>query len=403
VAGLHKAIAQLMEGRQERPPERIDPAPLADLFNVLRERVAPAERPRAEAFARELFGKAHALLAEAGDLAAPAAMTASAFAFLRDRGRSPIGVRLFRPRPEHDGWMTPLTVVETSMEDRPFIVETVCEALTARGGEIRLLLHPVLGIERTAEGGLVGVGAAGEGQSHESFLHAEVAGLEPDPTLQQQIADRLRQLLRVTGDYAAMRARVDATAADLRARSAPPPWDDDREELAALLDWLGRKSFVYLGYREYDLRGGSGARAAAVRAGRGLGLLRDDSRSRYRNESALPPELARRLDAPPLWLASKTVAVSPVHRIVPMDDLVVKEVDDAGTVVGVRRLLGLFTAKADADATASCPSCAVASPPFSPAKQSRRIRTMAATWWGCSTACRATSCSPARSTTFTRS
>ena len=355
MAGLQKAIAQLMEGRQERPPERTDPAALIELFDQLRERVPPAERSRAEAFARELFGKAHALLAEAGDLTPLAAMTASAFAFLRDRGRSAIGVRVFRPQPERDGWSSPLTVVETCIADRPFIVETVGEALAARGGEIRLLLHPVLRIERSSEGGLVHVGAAAEGQAHESFLHAEVAELEPDPALQQQLADRLRQLLSVTGDYAAMRARVDATAADLRALAAPSPWDDDREELAALLDWLGRKSFVYLGYREYDVRGSTGARTATVRAGSGLGLLRDDNRSRYHSGGNLTPELARRLDAPPLWLASKTVAVSPVHRAAPMDDLVVKELDDAGTVVGTRRLLGLFTAKADADAASELP------------------------------------------------
>jgi glutamate dehydrogenase len=355
VAGLQKAIAQLMEGRQERPAERTDPAALVQLFDLLRERVAPSERSRAEAFARELFGKAHALLAETGDLGSLAAMTTGAFAFLRDRGRSPIAVRLFTPRPERDGWASPLTVVETIIEDRPFIVETVCEALAARGGELRLLLHPVLGVERSPDGRLIRVGAADSAESHESFLHAELAELQPDSTLQQQLTDRLRQLLNVTGDYAAMRARVDAIAADLRAQVVPPAWDVDRDELAALLDWLGRKSFVYLGYREYDVRGAADARQAVVRPGSGLGLLRDDERSSYRSARALAPALARRLDQPPLWLVSKTRAVSPVHRSAPMDDLVVKELEAVGAVVGVRRLIGLFTAKADADAASELP------------------------------------------------
>ena len=65
MAGLQKAIAQLMEGRPERPVARSDPPALAQLLGQVRQRVAPAEGVRAEAFARELFGKAHALLAEA--------------------------------------------------------------------------------------------------------------------------------------------------------------------------------------------------------------------------------------------------------------------------------------------------------------------------------------------------
>jgi glutamate dehydrogenase len=355
VAGLQKAIAQLMEGRPERPAQRTDPAALAQLLGQLGHRVVAADRAAAEAFARELFGKAHALLAEAGDGAALAAMTASAFAFVRDRGPAPLAVRVFTPNQERDGWDSPLTVVESVVEDRPFIVDTLCEALAAQGAEIRVLLHPVLGVERAADGSIVRLGAPDSGPSRESFFHAEVAKLAPSGDLQRQLADRLRQVLRVTGDYRAMRDRVAAVADALRTHPAPGAWEEEREELAALLDWLGRKSFVYLGYREYDVRGDATGREATVRPGSGLGLLRDDQRSSYRTTRPLPPELARRLGQPPLWVVAKTRAVSPLHRAVPMDDIAVKELDAGGAVVGVRRLIGLFTAKAYADAASELP------------------------------------------------
>ena len=355
MAALQKAIAQLMEGRQERPEERSDPPALAQLLAQLRERVAADDRANAEAFARELLGRAHAVLASADDSAPLAAMTASAYGFLRARGRSPMALRLITPAVERDGWNSPLTVVESVLDDRAFIVDTLCHAIEAQGGEIRLLLHPVLGVERGADGGLLRVGGPGSSPTHESFFHVEVANLPPGNSLQQQLADRLRQLLRVTGDYAAMRERIAASAEHLRAHPAPHPWDDDRGEVAAFLDWLANKSFVFLGYREYDLRGAGPTRAAVVRPGSGLGILRDESRSRFQSGRPLPADLAARLERPPLLLVSKTHSASPIHRAAPMDDISLKEIDANGAVVGVRRLLGLFTAKAYGEAASELP------------------------------------------------
>src|SRR4030095_13268251 len=150
------------------------------------------------------------------------AMVASAFSFLRQRGGAPLAVRVFTPQNERDGWSSPLTVVECVLDDRPFIVDTICEAIAAADGEIRLLLHPVLGVERAADGSLRQVGGADAIATHESFFHAEIANLPPSAALQQQLADRLRQLVLVTGDYRALRERAVSLAAALRAPSALP-------------------------------------------------------------------------------------------------------------------------------------------------------------------------------------
>ena len=73
------------------------------------------------------------------------------------------------------------------------------------------------------------------------------------------------------------------------------------------------------------------------RPGSGLGLLRDETRSHYQSRQPLPAAIARRIDQPPLWLASTTRAVSPVHRAAPMDDIAIKSVDANGAVIGVHR------------------------------------------------------------------
>ena len=58
-----------------------------------------------------------------------------------------------------DGYTTVGSVVETNSEDSPFLVDSVSEELGARGLEIRLVVHPVIGTERDAEGGIA-AGAA---------------------------------------------------------------------------------------------------------------------------------------------------------------------------------------------------------------------------------------------------
>src|SRR5512140_408702 len=50
---------------------------------------------------------------------------------------------------------TGTSALQINLPDAPFIVETVREAVAAQGHSVILLLHPVLGVERGADGHLV--------------------------------------------------------------------------------------------------------------------------------------------------------------------------------------------------------------------------------------------------------
>ena len=350
MAQLQKAIAQLMESRAEQRPSPPEGAPEPPAEPAGREAPSGVALPIGD----DLF--AHALYGETDELAGqPDAATraASAFAFLQERTVA-AKVRVFTPERARDGWSSPLTVVETLLADRAFIVDTVREVLHEEGGEIRLLLHPILGVERDAAGRLRRVAAAADGPQRESLVHVEVAGLAPTPALQQRLTRHLDQLVAATDDHAAMRARLAAVADAVRAAALPPPWDDDRDEAAAFLDWLANQRFVFLGYREYALHHDGGLRATLC-PGSGLGLLREPAPSRWADGAAVPEAVAARLVGPPLVLVSKTNASSPVHRRAAMDDIAVKVVDAGGAVVGVRRLIGLFTARAEAQTASEIP------------------------------------------------
>ena len=65
-------------------------------------------------------------------------------------------VRLYNPDLEVDGWESRHTAVEVVCDDRPFLVDSVTMVLQRHGWGIHLVVHPVLDVERTADGELVG-------------------------------------------------------------------------------------------------------------------------------------------------------------------------------------------------------------------------------------------------------
>src|SRR5262249_13845966 len=185
-----------------------------------------------------------------------------------------------------------------------------------------------------------------------------------DPAELERLAEEVRggreDVHLVTDDFAPMIARAHAVAAELdgRGRAREDAGAAEAAAVADFLRWLVDGTFVFLGYREYRLDSVEGDRALAVRAGSGLGLLRREERSAFAEPQPaheLPDTVRTRLFGGRLLPATKTLAESPVHRRVRMDDIGVRQLDAAGEVVGERRFLGLFTSKAYAEEAAEIP------------------------------------------------
>jgi glutamate dehydrogenase len=358
MAELSKAIARLMEERERTQPQAAavaDPPKLRDVLELARGKLAPAERPLLESFTRRLFEKAGADVLDSGAAPELAAVAVSGCRFLLDRNLEEPRVRVFDPDLTNHGWEASCTVVESVMRDRPFIIDTIRDGLRESGCGVRRMLHPVLAVERDPRGTVLAIHAAGALGRKESFVHVEIDRV-PDPEqLAQLLRERLGDVVLATDDYAAMRARAESVADELRARPLPPPWNADIDEVAAFLDWLGQKSFVFLGYREYQFAGHGAERTGVLRRRSGLGVLRKEERSTFATPRPLPEALRRRLSEPPLLIVSKTNALSTIHRRAPMDYIGIKEIDAAGIVVGERRFLGLFTSKAYAEEPTTVP------------------------------------------------
>jgi glutamate dehydrogenase len=303
------------------------------------------------ALARAYARRASGARADEAELDRLAAQVSSLFRFIGRRRRGELAVRAFNATMERDGWESRGSVIEANVEDVPFLIDSVTEELRRHGLTVREVVHPVVGVERDADGALTAVVAARGALVRESVMHFEV-----DRRLSESALEELREgVARVLGDVRAavrdfhgMADQVDRMVEFAQAAGARYP-RDEISETVAFLEWLGRDNFVFLGYREYAFEGEGDEEEVRVVPGSGLGILADEESSGYASPvrvGDMQPALRERVLSGPLIVISKTNREATVHRRVKMDYIGVKRVAADGRLTGELRMLGLFTSKA---------------------------------------------------------
>ena len=117
-------------------------------------------------------------------------------------------MHVYTPNLEEHGWESPHTVVETVVDDMPFLVDSVSMEVTRHGSAIHLVIRPIMRMRRDEQGGC-SRSTATEGAT-ESLIHVEI-DRQPDPEALEQAPDRppagARRRLRRRRGLAAMRER----------------------------------------------------------------------------------------------------------------------------------------------------------------------------------------------------
>lgn len=282
-----------------------------------------------------------------GDLAG-AALAHAQLAASRP-GRAAL-VRVTNPDPETEGWRSGHTIIDIVCDDRPFLVDSVLIALARRHIGTILLVHPIVTVERDANGELLGF--SGDPTAAESWMHVEVERQANPVTLEQlrvEILSAVEDATAVADDSEEMRAQASGLSVSLH--QAPPgqtPLAETAEVAYAsdLLAWLADGNFQFLGYRRYELvREG---RTEVLRAvpGTGLGLLRERLRTPIANRlSEMPADMRKQFETPDRVIVTKDVRRSTVARNEYFDYIGVKIIGPKGRVVGEHRFLGLFDLK----------------------------------------------------------
>jgi len=306
-------------------------------------------------FVRDLFGRASPedLAPYTPDALADLALAARQHLATPRRPGAPSDLRLSDLTVDRDGRPRELTVVEVVNDNRPFLLDSTLAELAEQGLTPHLVAHPILGVERDADGALVRVvgettaDAQGGAFTRESFIHLHLDRLdagEARDRVETGLVQMFRDVARATDDGGAMLARLAALARDYATGRTSLPEAEVREA-HAFLEWLRDGHFTVLGLREYDLSGGR----HAVMPGTGRGVLRDPAVEvlrRGRTPADDTPEIRAFLEQPQALLVTKASLKSRVHRAAHLDYIGIKRFAEDGTLSGEVRLVGLFTAAA---------------------------------------------------------
>ncbi|MCT8972381.1 NAD-glutamate dehydrogenase [Microbaculum marinisediminis] len=271
-------------------------------------------------------------------------------------------IRVFDPDPLDPAPESPLnsvTVVEIVNDNMPFLLDSAMAELQDRNYEVRLVLHPIMGVERDSRGrrrkfhGIERPSSRAE-VLRESVIQIHVDRIDSDLERRELAAalGRVDDAVRiVVQDWQPMLARLKQEIEVYRSNPPPIPADEIAEAVQ-FLDWIADNNFTLLGLREYAFVGGveEGRLERVSRdEGAGFGILRDPGvmvLRRGREWVTYTPELRDFLMQPVPLIVTKANVKSLVHRRVHMDYVGVKTFDDEGALTGELRLIGLFTSTA---------------------------------------------------------
>ena len=323
---------------------------LDEVAKLVAARVAPEQRATVQAFVARYFSQVDPEDLQERQPADLYGAALSHWNFARKRERGQVRVRVFNPTIEEHGWQSTHTIIEIVNDDMPFLVDSVTMEVNRHGLTLHLIMHPIIGVERAADGTLTGLAADGsKTATRESFIHVEVDRVTEQAALEALAADLVRVLDDVRSavdDWKAMAAKAREIAAEVD-REPPPLPEDEVKEGKAFIDWLADNHFTFLGYRCHDLVTKDGQDALRIVPGSSLGIFRGtETKDVSASFAALPPSVRAYARRPELLVVTKSTARSTVHRPGYMDYIAVKRFDARGDVVGEHRFLGLYTSTA---------------------------------------------------------
>src|SRR3954470_4208100 len=315
----------------------------------------PAERELLRRFVVELY--AHA---PPGDIAMREAKELFGAAlglwrFAEVRARANAKLRVYNPDPAADGWSSRNTIVEIVNDDMPFLVDSVTAAINSTGRQVRLVIHPILGVARDAAGKVAALAPDAPG-SRESWMLIEISR-EPDPAELARLTITLEAVLAdvraAVGDWQPMRETMRAIAGEVSEQPPPLP-ESELAESVDFLRWLDDNNFTYLGFREYIFPGAGEFESPRPP----LGILHDPDYPLFggvRDFGALPRDIQDFLRRRELLVVAKTSRRATVHRNTLMDAIGIRRFGAAGEVIGIRLFAGLFTSVAYSRPPSSIP------------------------------------------------
>src|SRR4051794_3205267 len=207
-----------------------------------------------------------------------------------------------------------ISVIEILNDNMPFLFDSTMSELTEQGMEVKLVAHPILAVERDAEGRLTHFFGDALTQNvakgeRESLIHLHVDRIDSAAdrdALAEALSKSFDDVRAAVTDWRGMRSRVEAAIEAFK--SSPPPLPvDEIAEANQLLQWLCNENFTFLGVREYRFSSDDMATADVVE-GSGLGILHDPNVKILRRGAELvvmTPEIREFMREPTVLIVTK--------------------------------------------------------------------------------------------------
>ena len=225
-----------------------------------------------------------------------------------------------------------LAVVESCVDDQPFLVSSLQALMVQEGLEVRAVINAVIRLRRAKAGNLIGFDAG----SAESIIRLEVRAAErPIPEdLGAKVQLRLRLAQRMVRDFQTSLRTIESVADDYSAAAALATGEGSiaLRETEGLLRWLTRENYVLFSVEEFDLQG---ERQKAL----GTAAVAAPHRDLATLERAMQDETR-------YVRYQRSGQESPVHRAGKPGHFIFKRVNRRGEAVGAFVIDGLFTYRA---------------------------------------------------------
>ena len=276
-----------------------------------------------------------------------AALAERAYDYVKQRQPGDSKIRCETVPLNDSGERKAVTVIEVNNDDMPFLVDSVIGEIADRKLDVRLVSHPVFGVQRKG-GELISVGAPNAANAlRESFIQIHVEPID-DSAVRADLVAALEGVLGevrlAVQDWRPMLDHVNKIVDDLKTNPPPLPVDEIAEAIQ-FLQWLLADNFTFLGVRDYNVDG----QTLEADFDSGLGIMRTRELKVLRRGTEtleFTPEIMAFLQEPRPLIIAKANIHARVHRRVYLDYIGVKSFDAAGNLTGEHRIVGLFTSTA---------------------------------------------------------
>ncbi len=248
----------------------------------------------------------------------------------RSHKENQISLNILNPTVDSHGWQSPNTVIELITQDQAHLVASIRSALLDKGHNVRLIIHPVLESVESAK--------------PQSLMHVQIEHV-PDERLndiETHIRNTLAILEAVRKDTPAMLQRLKTISNN----------SDDAEQ-SAFFKWLLEKQFICLGMVETTPKSDklSGSNTDS------LGMLADlNSTVQWSVDTLIPEDALESLHSVKDDIViCKADARTPIIKSDYTDLILLLHRDEAGTLIQLGCIAGLFAGNLQTEAPESIP------------------------------------------------